>query len=120
MTYIQIQSMFEPFFPPGRLVYTKSNFLRNLGDDVIENLAQFVGNHLTNCFIGLPTMVLGSTPPFRVSVTGRRRSGVRSFRNFVNWFGQSGRTTSRFSQARTRAVFSKKSVIHPAPTCMMN
>jgi hypothetical protein len=43
MTYIQIQSMFEPFFPPGRLVYTKSNFLRSLGDDVIENLAQFVG-----------------------------------------------------------------------------
>jgi len=43
MTYIQIQSMFEPFFPPGRLVYTKSNFLRSLGDNVIENLAQFVG-----------------------------------------------------------------------------
>lgn len=43
MTYIQIQSMFEPFFPPGRLVYTKSNFLRSLGDEVIENLAQFVG-----------------------------------------------------------------------------
>jgi len=43
MTYIQIQSVFEPFFPPGRLVYTKSNFLCSLGDDVIENLAQFVG-----------------------------------------------------------------------------
>ncbi len=43
MTYIQIQSMFEPFFPPGRLVYTKSNFLRSLQDNVIENLAQFVG-----------------------------------------------------------------------------
>jgi len=43
MSYIQIQGMFEPFFPPGRLVYTKSNFLRSLGDDVIENLARFVG-----------------------------------------------------------------------------
>ena len=43
MTYIQMQSMFEPFFPPGRLVYTKSNFLQSLGDDVIENLAEFVG-----------------------------------------------------------------------------
>jgi len=43
MSYLQIQSMFEPFFPPGRLVYTKSNFLRNLGDDAIETLAQYVG-----------------------------------------------------------------------------
>ena len=42
MTYLQIQSMFEPFFPPGRLVYTKSNFLRTLGNDVIETLAQYV------------------------------------------------------------------------------
>ena len=49
MTYIQIQSMFEPFFPPGRLVYTKSNFLRGLGDDVIENLAQFVGKSPSPC-----------------------------------------------------------------------
>src|SRR5712675_665428 len=77
-------------------------------------------NHFTSCFIGSRTMVPGSTPLFRVSVTGRRRSRVRSFRNFVNWFGQSGRTTSRFSQARTRAAFSKRRVIHPAPACMTN
>lgn len=43
MTYVQIQSMFEPFFPPGRLVYTKSNFLRSLGDEVIENVAEVAG-----------------------------------------------------------------------------
>ncbi len=43
MTYLQIQSMFEPFFPPGRLVYTKSNFLRTLSDDAIEALVQYVG-----------------------------------------------------------------------------
>lgn len=43
MTYLQIQSMFEPFFPPGRLVYTKSNFLRNLSDETIEALSRYVG-----------------------------------------------------------------------------
>lgn len=43
MTYLQIQSMFEPFFPPGRLVYTKSNFLRTLSDDAIETLSRYVG-----------------------------------------------------------------------------
>jgi hypothetical protein len=43
MTYLQIQSMFEPLFPPGRLVYTKSNFIRDLSDDAIEALAGYVG-----------------------------------------------------------------------------
>jgi FAD/FMN-containing dehydrogenase len=42
MNYIQIQSMFEPFFPPGRQVYTKSHFLRDLSDEAIEALVQFV------------------------------------------------------------------------------
>jgi FAD/FMN-containing dehydrogenase len=43
MSYIQIQSMFEPFFPPGRYVYTKSNFLRELSDDAIETMVHYVG-----------------------------------------------------------------------------
>ncbi|HWY05742.1 MAG TPA: FAD-binding oxidoreductase [Candidatus Acidoferrales bacterium] len=42
MSYIQIQSMFEPFFPPGRHVYTKSNFFRSLSNEAIEVLVQFV------------------------------------------------------------------------------
>jgi FAD/FMN-containing dehydrogenase len=42
MSYIQIQSMFEPFFPPGRYVYTKSNFLRNLSDEAIDRLVGYV------------------------------------------------------------------------------
>jgi FAD/FMN-containing dehydrogenase len=43
LSYVQIQSMFEPFFPPGRQVYTKSNFLRELTDDAIEAMISFVG-----------------------------------------------------------------------------
>lgn len=43
MSYIQIQSMFESFFPPGRQVYTKSNFLRELTDDAIADMIPFVG-----------------------------------------------------------------------------
>jgi len=43
MSYIQIQSMFEPFFPPGRHVYTKSNFLRELSDEAIETAVRYVG-----------------------------------------------------------------------------
>ena len=43
MSYIQIQSMFEPFFPPGRHVYTKSNFLRDLSNEAIETMVRYVG-----------------------------------------------------------------------------
>jgi len=43
MSYLQIQSMFEPFFPPGRHVYTKSNFLRELSDEAIETAVRYVG-----------------------------------------------------------------------------
>jgi len=43
MSYLQIQSMFEPFFPPGRHVYTKSNFLRSLSDEAIDILVRMVG-----------------------------------------------------------------------------
>jgi FAD/FMN-containing dehydrogenase len=43
MSYLQMQGMFESFFPPGRQVYTKSNFLRNLGDEAIDGLVEYVG-----------------------------------------------------------------------------
>jgi FAD/FMN-containing dehydrogenase len=38
MTYREIQSMFDPALPGGRLNYWKSNFLRELSDRAIETL----------------------------------------------------------------------------------
>ena len=43
LSYLQLQGMFEPFFPPGRQVYTKSNFFRGLSDEAIDVLVRFVG-----------------------------------------------------------------------------
>jgi hypothetical protein len=43
MSYLQIQGMFESFFPPGRLVYTKSNFIRSMNDDTVDALVSWVG-----------------------------------------------------------------------------
>jgi len=42
MSYTQLQGMFEPFFPPGRQVYTKSNFIRNLSDEAVDTIVQYV------------------------------------------------------------------------------
>jgi FAD binding domain/Berberine and berberine like len=41
MPYIQMQSMFDSFFPPGKLHYWKSNFLQSLSDDAIETFVHF-------------------------------------------------------------------------------
>ena len=36
MSYLQMQSMFDPWFPPGRQAYWKANFLHSLPDEAIE------------------------------------------------------------------------------------
>jgi FAD binding domain/Berberine and berberine like len=43
MSYVQMQTLFDPFFPPGRLTYVKSNFIRELTDDAIAALAEYSG-----------------------------------------------------------------------------
>jgi len=43
MSYLQLQTMFDPFFPPGRHTYVKSNFIRALNDDAITAIAEFAG-----------------------------------------------------------------------------
>jgi len=43
MSYVQIQSLFEPFFPNGRYTYVKSNFVQALSDDAIDTMAEFAG-----------------------------------------------------------------------------
>jgi hypothetical protein len=43
VSYLQMQSFFEPFFPPGRHTYVKSNFLRALSDEAIEAMSQWAG-----------------------------------------------------------------------------
>jgi hypothetical protein len=43
MSYVQIQSMFEPFFPNGRYTYVKSNFIQTLTDEAIDTMAEYAG-----------------------------------------------------------------------------
>jgi len=43
ISYVQMQSLFDPFFPPGRQTYVKSNFIRTLNDEAIEILAEYAG-----------------------------------------------------------------------------
>ncbi len=41
MPYVQLQSMFDAFFPPGRYDYTKANFLKSLTDEAIDVFGEY-------------------------------------------------------------------------------
>ncbi len=41
ISYLQMQSMFDPWFPSGRQAYWKANFLLGLPDDAIETFHRF-------------------------------------------------------------------------------
>ena len=43
MPYLQMQSFFAPFFPPGRHTYVKSNFVTVLSDAVIDAMCEWAG-----------------------------------------------------------------------------
>jgi FAD/FMN-containing dehydrogenase len=43
LSYVQMQTLFDAFFPPGRLTYVKSNFMRELTDDAISAIAEYAG-----------------------------------------------------------------------------
>jgi hypothetical protein len=40
ISYLQMQSLFDPFFPPGRYTYVKSNFIKTLSDEAMDVLAE--------------------------------------------------------------------------------
>jgi hypothetical protein len=41
MSYVQMQSMFDPWFPPGRQAYWKANFLHGLPDEAIDTFHRY-------------------------------------------------------------------------------
>jgi Berberine and berberine like len=43
ISYTQMQTLLDPFFPPGRQTYVKSNFVADLSDEAIETLAEYAG-----------------------------------------------------------------------------
>ena len=44
MPLVQLQGMFDPFFPPGRYTYVKSSFVQELTDAAIDVLAEFAAS----------------------------------------------------------------------------
>ncbi|MGH9530871.1 MAG: FAD-binding oxidoreductase [Terriglobales bacterium] len=79
--YVQLQSMLDPFFPPGRHAYTKANFLNELSDGAIDAFAAYatapspytsgVLEHLGGAFSRVPpaeTAFAHRTYPYNFSI----------------------------------------------------
>ncbi len=85
MPYVQLQSMLDPFFPPGRHAYTKANFLNDLSDAAIDTFAEYatapspytsgVLEHLGGAF--------SRTPPAETAFA--HRSHPFNFSIWSNW-----------------------------------
>lgn len=83
-SYLEMQSMFDPFFPPGRLTYVKSSFVRTLNDEVIEILAKYA-NSRPSPYSFAPALEHWHGAATRVAVTETAFPHRQSSYNFMAW-----------------------------------
>ena len=83
-SYLEMQSMFDPFFPPGRLTYVKSSFLRTLNEEAIETLAQYA-NSCPSPYSFAPALEHWHGAVSRVGVTETAFPHRQSSYNFMAW-----------------------------------
>jgi FAD/FMN-containing dehydrogenase len=83
-SYLEMQSMFDPFFPPGRLTYVKSSFVRTLNDEVIEILAKYA-NSRPSSYSFAPALEHWHGAATRVAVTATAFPHRQSSYNFMAW-----------------------------------
>jgi FAD/FMN-containing dehydrogenase len=84
ISYVQMQSMFDPFFPPGRLTYVKSNFVHSLSDEAIDTFAAFVGKSPSPYSFG-PGLEHWHGAATRVGVADTAFPHRRHSYNFMAW-----------------------------------
>jgi FAD/FMN-containing dehydrogenase len=83
-SYLEMQSMFDPFFPPGRLTYVKSSFVRTLNDEVIEILAKYA-NSRPSPYSFAPALEHWHGAATRVAVTETAFPHRQSSYTFMAW-----------------------------------
>jgi FAD/FMN-containing dehydrogenase len=104
MPYVQVQSMFDPFFPPGRRTYAKANFLRGLSDEAIEVLAEFSGTSPSPYTFG-PFLEHWHGAARRVGVTETAFAHRNYDYNFFVWSNWEQASETEENVAWSRACF---------------
>lgn len=101
MSYVQVQGLFEPFFPNGRHTYVKSNFVRELTDEAIDTMAEFAGKSPSPYTFG-PLFEHWHGAVSRVGVSDTAFPHRRHSFNFLIWSVWEDPTDSEKNIAWTR------------------
>lgn len=83
-SYVQMQGLFDPFFPPGRHTYVKSSFVRTLSDEIIEILAEYA-NTRPSPYSFAPALEHWHGAATRVAVTDTAFPHRQYSYNFMAW-----------------------------------
>jgi hypothetical protein len=83
-SYVQMQGLFDPFFPPGRYTYVKSNFVRSLNDEAIATLAEYA-NTRPSPYSFAPALEHWHGAATRVAVTDTAFPHRQPSFNFMAW-----------------------------------
>jgi FAD/FMN-containing dehydrogenase len=102
ISYLQIQTMFDPFFPPGRLTYVKSNFLRALSDEALETVAEYAGKSPSRYTVA-PFLEHWHGAATRVAATDTAFPHRQYSYNFIAWSNWESASESEKNIQWTRA-----------------
>ncbi|MFY9531297.1 MAG: FAD-binding oxidoreductase [Candidatus Acidiferrales bacterium] len=104
INYVQMQSMFDDFFPPGRRTYAKANFIRTLDDAAIEAFVEYVGKSPSPYTFG-PWLEHWHGAATRVGVTDTAFPHRRYSYNFFVWSNWESSSESEKNIQWTRACW---------------
>ncbi len=105
LSYVQMQSLFDPFFPPGRLTYVKSNFVRTLSDEAIETFAAYAGKS-PSPYSFAPALEHWHGAATRVGVADTAFPHRQNSYNFMVWSNWESASDSEKNIQRTRECWS--------------
>jgi hypothetical protein len=105
LSYVQMQSLFDSFFPPGRLTYVKSNFMHSLSDQAIETTAAYMGTG-PSPFSFAPGIEHWHGAATRVGVSETAFPHRQNSFNFMIWSNWEGADNSEKNIRWTREYWS--------------
>jgi hypothetical protein len=110
--------MFDPFFPPGRLTYVKSNFVASLSDEAIDTFAAFVGKSPSPHSFA-PALEHWHGAATRVGVADTAFPHRQHSYNFMAWSNWDSPSESEANIQWTRDCSAVSDRAHTEITCRM-
>jgi FAD/FMN-containing dehydrogenase len=103
-SYVEMQSLFDDFFPPGRYTYVKSNFIQTLNEQAMETLAEYA-NSGPSPYTFAPFIEHWHGSAARVGVTDTAFPHRNYSYNFIAWSNWTNPSDSEKNVQWTRSFW---------------